>query len=112
VKHFFKSHHRLIGVRFADLFEERRHLRLPALVHLALRHAIKSRLKVVRFQVADEQSLLAQEERLIVPAGVAQGLEHVRPDLCVAAFIFVQPIGFDLEQKTDTLHRVFLTGNR
>ncbi len=51
--------------------KERRHLRLPAGVDVGGRHGRLGGGEVLRLQIADEQAVLAQEQRVVVPAGGA-----------------------------------------
>src|SRR5205814_9750933 len=80
MENFFERHHRLIGMPAADVLEEGRHLRLPLGVDFLLRHARERLLEVGCFEVADEQAVVTEEERVIVPARAAQRGEHGGPD--------------------------------
>src|SRR3954451_21546308 len=79
--------------------EERRHLRLPPSVDVGALHRGLCRGEVVGGQVADQQAVLAQEERVVVPARVAQGGQHLRPDLGVPPAVLVQPVGVHGERE-------------
>src|SRR3954454_11177149 len=66
------------------LGEERRHLRLPARIDVRGVHGRGRRVEVLRLEVADQQAVPAQEERVVAPARRAQRVEHLGPDGPVA----------------------------
>lgn len=80
------------------------HFGLPAGVDGLEVHAGAGGSEVGGFEVADEEAVGAEEERVVGPAGAAEGVEHVGPDFAVAEFVFVEAIGLDLEGETDTFH--------
>src|SRR4051812_42543674 len=82
-----------------------RHVGLPARVDVALLHRADGALEALRLEVADEQPVLAQEQRVVGPAGLAQRVEHLRPDLAVAGLVLVQRLGPDAQQKAGALHQ-------
>src|SRR5579862_1350106 len=94
------------GIRSSasERFEKGSHLRLPASIDRMLLHRGAGTLEVRGFQIADEQTIRAQEERVIVPAGLAQGLQHFRPNRSVAAAILVNLFWADFQKKTNPLH--------
>ena len=59
--------------------EELGHLRLPAGVDVGRLHAGDRRLEVLGLEVADQQPVLGEEQRVVAPAGRAQRVEHLRP---------------------------------
>ena len=91
-------------VRRARGIEERRHLGLPARVDLGRVHRALRGLEVVGLDVADQQPVLAQEQRVVAPAGLAQRVEHLRPDRAVARPVLLEPIGPDPQLEADALH--------
>src|SRR5688500_7840923 len=58
-----------VGSCVSEVLEEVGHLGLPASVNLGGRHACECVGQGRRLEVADEQSVVAQEERVVVPAG-------------------------------------------
>ena len=78
-------------------FEEGRHFCLPARVDGVVFHCRAALFKVFGLDVADNQAVGLQKERVIAPAGFAEGLEHLRPDLGVAGFVLVHLFMADFE---------------
>src|SRR5262245_37515793 len=101
IEHFGKQVH--VPVR-AAVDEEVRHFRLPACVDLGGVHLRERPVEVVGAQVADQQPVLAQEERVVGPPGVPQRGQHVRPDPGMAAPVLLQPLRLDLEGEADPAH--------
>src|SRR5262245_31883667 len=89
----------------ARVLEEGRHLALPARVHVAARHLGKRALEALGLEVAEQQTVGAQEERVVVPAAVAQRREHLGPDAAMALTVLRQTIRPHLENESDALHR-------
>ena len=106
MKNLGKREHRLIRPLSFQLLKERRHLALPFFVDGFFRHSIKTLLKVVTLQIPNQQSILAQKQRIIPPSRTAQRIEHLRPDVLVATLVFLETIGLHFEQKTDARHRL------
>src|SRR5205807_712211 len=100
---FFERHHPFVGTPAFERLEEGPHLRLPARVHLALRHPGARGLEIVRLQIAEEEPVFPHEEGIVVPAGLAQRLEHLRPHLPVPPLILLQAIRLHLQDKADPL---------
>src|SRR3954447_12668221 len=101
VEDLLEAHQALVGA----LAEERRHLLLPAVVDVGRRHRALRRLEVLRLDVADQQPVVAQEQRVVAPARRAQGLLHLRPYIAVALLVLVEPLRVDLQQEADALHQ-------
>ena len=59
--------------------EELGHLRLPAGVDVGRLHAGDRGLEVLGLEVADQQPVVGEEQRVVAPAGRAQRVEHLRP---------------------------------
>src|SRR5215207_7608059 len=94
----------LVGLSVGEVGEEVGHLGLPAAVDLRVCH---SRLRVRdrwRLDVADQESVIAQEQRVVVPTRRCQCLQHLGPDRRVAFAVFRDAIGIDLELEADALH--------
>jgi hypothetical protein len=94
----------LVGSPPGQPGEERGHLRLPPGVDLGGGHAGLRRGEVVRLDVADEQAVVAQEERVVAPAGVAQRGQHVRPHRAVPLDVLGHPLRPDLELEAVAGH--------
>src|SRR3954453_13436838 len=86
------------------LREERRHVRLPARIDVRGVHGRGRGLEVLRLEVADQQPVPAQEERVVAPAGLVERVEHLGPDGPVALAVLVDAFGADVQLKADALH--------
>src|SRR4051794_24632306 len=53
---------------------------------------------------ADQQPILAQEERVVVPASRGERGPHLRPDGAVALAVLLDLLGADLEREADAGH--------
>jgi hypothetical protein len=104
VEHLGEGFHRLVGAVTVEGLEQRAHLRLPAGVDLGGLHAGPGGGEVLGLQVADEQAVVTQEERVVVPAGGGECLAHLRPHRGVAFAVLRDAVLSDLEQETDALH--------
>jgi hypothetical protein len=104
VEHFGERSHGLVGPGAVQGLEEGCHLLLPAGVDLGGGHAGLGGGEVLGLQIADEQAVLAQEQRVVVPAGRRQGVEHLRPDGRVPRPVLVEPVRPDLQQEAHALH--------
>src|SRR5271165_768175 len=104
MEHFFERFHGAIRQNSVRLDEERRHLPLPAIIHVAARHAGARAFKVLSFEVADEQAVRTQEQRVVIPSRLAQSRQHLWPNLAVTEFVLLQPIWLYLQNKTNALH--------
>src|SRR3954451_14105985 len=102
VEDLLEAHQALVGT----LAEERRHLLLPAIVDVGLRHRALRRLEVLGLDVADEQPVVAQEQRVVAPAGLAQRLLHLGPHVAVALLVLFEPLGVVPQQEADALHQL------
>src|SRR5215469_15796949 len=79
MKHFFKWLHCEVRLD-ATVIKELRHLALPALVYVAPRHLGTGVFKVVGFEIAHKQAILAEKKGIVVPTRFSQSCEHLRPD--------------------------------
>src|SRR5262249_11123770 len=61
-------------------------------------------LKIFSLEVADQQAVFAQEERVVVPSRLAEGIQHLRPDLSVSPLVFIESFGLYLQHKADSFH--------
>ena len=105
VKHFLQLDHAFIGMGAAKTLEIGGHEVLPALVDLLLRHAFECVLEAEgRLEVAEEQAVVAHEERVVVPAGAGEGIQHLRPDRFVVFDVFGDLVLFDFEKEGDAFH--------
>src|SRR5262249_6115463 len=69
VKDLFQLDQPLVGGRTSQVLEVGRHQSLPARVDLLARHAIARRIEAIRrLEVAEQQTIVTQEERVVVPA--------------------------------------------
>src|SRR4051794_24373632 len=84
--------------------KERRHLRLPACVHLGLLHRPLGGLEIVRLEVADQPPVGPQEQRVVAPISVRERREHLRPDGPVTLAVLVKTIRAHTELEADTFH--------
>src|SRR5215207_8854234 len=94
----------LVWLSVAEVGEELSHLGLPAAVDLRACH---SRLRVHDrrcLDVADQESVTAEEQRVVVPTRRCERLQHLGPDRRVAFAVFRDAIGLDLELEADALH--------
>jgi hypothetical protein len=67
--------------------------------------------EVVGHEVPDQQAVVTEEQGVVVPAGVAQGDEHLRPHGGVPAAVLVQAIRPYLKGEADSAHsRPFFGG--
>jgi Xaa-Pro aminopeptidase len=103
MENLFQAHHALVGAS-GKTGKERLHIALPFLVDVELFHLKESLLEVGRFQVTNQQAVIAQKQRVVVPACSGQRLQHFRPNLFVPFFVFFQPVRPDLQEKTNSLH--------
>jgi hypothetical protein len=61
-------------------------------------------IEVIGHEGPHEQAVLAQEELVFLPTGVAQGRQHLGPDGGVPSAVLVQPVGPDLQGEADAGH--------
>lgn len=106
---FGERGHAGVGFAGAELLEVRGHHFLPLLVDGLGLHAGDGFFEVGGFDVADEEAVVAEEEGVVVPAGVAERLEHFGPDGFVFFLVLGEAVLFDFEQEADALHRVLLS---
>jgi hypothetical protein len=93
----------LVRVR-PDRLEELRHLGLPAGVDVRRLHAGESGLEVLGLQVADEQAVIVEEQRVVAPAGGAERRQHVRPHLAVARLVLIETVRPHPQKEAHALH--------
>src|SRR5215211_186238 len=82
--------------------EERRHLGLPAPVDVRPGHGGQRCLQVVGLDVADQEPVVVKEQRVVPPARVGQGPQHLRPDPLMTPAVLVHPVRADAQQETVT----------
>jgi hypothetical protein len=104
MKDLFERSHGLIRQQIFLLNKKTCHFPLPARVDFSVGHARASALEIVGFQIADQQAIGPQEQRVITPAGLLQGLFHLRPNGSMAFFVLFNPFRLYLQSKTDPLH--------
>src|SRR5689334_3124247 len=68
-----------VWARVAEVLEELGHLGLPADVHGFGLHAGHRVGQGRRLEVADEEPVRPEEQRVVPPAGRREGLQHLRP---------------------------------
>ncbi len=64
-----QNSHLFVGLEPWDAFEEAGHFGLPAAVYFGFGHAAAGFIEIIRLEVADEQTVFAEEERVVVPTG-------------------------------------------
>ncbi|MEY9931952.1 hypothetical protein ABH926_006601 [Catenulispora sp. GP43] len=106
IEHLIERHHRPIRRTAVDPLEVARHLLLPPGVDLGAGHRGERGAEVLGLQVADQQPVRPQEQRVVPPTGRAQRRQHVRPHRLVACPVFLSQFGLHLQQETDALHAV------
>src|SRR6266511_5787537 len=79
VEDLHQGPHALVGALALQLVEQVSHLGLPALVHRRAVHRRARRGEVLALEVADQQPVLPQEQRVVAPARRPQGVAHLRP---------------------------------
>src|SRR6478736_9213191 len=87
-----------------EILKVRGHLRLPALVDGGARHRLLRRVEVAGLQVADEEALAGQEQRVVAPARRPQRVPHLRPDGLVPGPVLLEPAGPYPGQEAHSLH--------
>ncbi len=70
---------------------------LPTRVDRMVFHGGAALFKVVGLDVANDHTVRLQEEGVIAPAGFAERIEHLRPDLGMAGFVLVHLFRADFE---------------
>jgi hypothetical protein len=96
MKHFLQREHSAVWRDTRRIHKKASHLALPASVNLLLGHEAAGALEVFGFEIADQQAVGAEKERVVAPAGFSQRLLHVFPDGTMAALIFFNAVGPDL----------------
>ncbi len=76
-----------------------------ALTPVAL-HRPLCRGEVLALQVADQEAVGAQEQRVVAPPGPAERVEHLGPYLAVALPVLGQSISAHRELEAHTLHEL------
>src|SRR5919112_563486 len=75
-----------VGGRVYVYFHDRVHPLAPPLICLAVRQVLLGLLDVVRLEVPEEGEGIA-EDGVVADAGLPERLDHLRPDLLVAAHV-------------------------
>src|SRR5215831_13547312 len=104
MENLFEWFHCAIGQETSRLNKKAGHFSLPTLVDFTASHAGSSAFKVLRFQVPDQQSIWTQEQGVVVPSGLTQSRQHLRPHAAMADFIFVQTFRFYLQNEANPFH--------
>ena len=80
------------------------HLGLPARVDLEVLHGCGGRAGVVGLVVADDEAgVRVEEEGVVAPPGVAQGLAHLVPDALVYVGVFGEFLGADAQEEAGSV---------
>jgi len=66
----------------------------------------RARSKSSVFEIAYQQPVFAQKQGIVASAGFAQSGLHFGPQTAMPLFVFLDPIGLDLQYEADTLHRI------
>jgi len=107
VEDLLQLEHPLIGVTAAQAFKERRHGVLPARIDLLAGRAIERSLETLgRLVIAEEEAVIAQEERIVVLPVAAQCLQHLGPHRPMSGLVFFEPVGLHLEHERHPLHQI------
>jgi len=97
VKDLFEGEYEIVGAVAVCRLEKWDHLCLPTRIDGMVFHGGAALFEVVGLDVADNQAVGLQKERVIAPAGFAEGLEHLRPDLGMASSVLVHLFRADFE---------------
>ena len=97
MKDFFQRKHIVICAALLYYLEKRRHLRLPSRVDGMLLHRSASPNKIRCLEIADQQAVWSQEQGIVMPSGLVQSVQHLRPHMSMALFVLVQPFGANLQ---------------
>src|SRR4029453_3436249 len=100
IENFFDDFESLVR-RHVAVREQGCHLGLPAGVDVRYGHAGLGGLVVIAFQVSDQLAIGSQEEGVVVPSRVLEGVQHFRPDGCMPALVFVHQLRLDGRAETD-----------
>src|SRR5690348_12835372 len=91
------------------MLEQLRHRVLPARIDLLRLHVRRRAVEVVGLEVAEDVGAGA-EDRVVADAGVAERLQHLRPDVRVRIDVLVDLVRLDVEDEGRALaHVVSLT---
>lgn len=104
---FFERSHRIIRGLTVERFKQRGHFGLPARVDGMVFHRRPALFKIFGFEVPDNQTVGAKEERVVLPSGLTQGIEHFRPNPRMTGLVFLDPVRADFEEKTGAFHLEF-----
>src|SRR5207247_2056341 len=78
-------------------------------VDLLTRHTCLRGLQTIRcLEIAEQQAVVTQEQRVVMPASAPQRFEHFRPDGLVVRFVLGKHVRAHFEQKSDSSHRLLL----
>ena len=103
MEHLAELEEPCVGSCVAEVDEELRHLGLPPAVDLGRVHAVEGRLQIGGLEVPDQQAVLTQEQRVVVPSGRRQCAEHVRPHGGVPRGVLLEAVGPHLELEAHPL---------
>ena len=80
---------------------------MPTRVDLFTRHTCLRGLQTTRrLEIAEQQAVVTQKQRVVVPAGAPQRFEHFRPNRLVVRFVLGQHVRAHFEQKSDSWHNL------
>ena len=86
VEDFFQRGHAVVGFYAV---EEGGHVMLPAGIDREGFHFGYGFVEVLRDEVTDEQAVGAEEECVVLPAGVGERGSHLGPDLAVTSLVLL-----------------------
>ena len=72
---------------------------LPALVDRKLFHSGASIVETVGQEIADEEAVRPEEQRIVVPASGTQGILHLGPNRLMFAAVVFETFRSDLQDK-------------
>src|SRR5579859_6335886 len=104
MKNLFQWLYGAIWRQTLRLDEEILNLALPALIHDTRCHARASALEILSLQISHQHAVVSKEQRVVVPSGFAERLQHLWPDVAMPTFVLLEPIGFHLQDKANSLH--------
>ena len=86
----------LVRTSAVEAGEESGHRLLPACIHVGGGHPLLGLGEIVSLDVADEQAVVASEQRVALPPRLVQGLQHLRPHRRVPGAILAEQLRSDL----------------
>src|SRR5580693_6838729 len=103
MENFRNRFHLLVGFAPGRPLEKIAHFRLPLFIYFCERHLVQRLLKIRSLHISNQQPVIAQKKRIIIPASGMQSAQHFRPDSAVTFLVFRQPIFFHLQKKANSL---------